>query len=326
MTMWKYFPITRHIYEWCWVRSHVYPSGYMPWRNLFSRTIRWHWRRFTKTLDQPTIIHLPYRPEIEILVTSLRHEYPLFVYHTPLYEAEFFLLPALVQPDMIALNIGAHIGVYTLALAQLLPKGHVYSFEPMLETYQHLRLNIAWNQLRGLIPENVTAYRLAFGDIDGETKLFLESSTMQASLLAQQPLQPYEYVPAARLDTWLKQHSIDSVDLIVIDVEGAEDIVLRHAITLFQQPRQPLILCELNRKFGRQEAIWELLSQFGYRFWRYHSLRNCIEPVSNPYESAIYIHQTHLVHRGYGNVIAAPITWTPPPSPVISLSESHSSI
>ncbi|WP_198018694.1 FkbM family methyltransferase [Chloroflexus sp. Y-396-1] len=225
---------------------------------------------------------------------------------------------------MIALNIGAHIGVYTLALAQLLPEGHVYAFEPVLKTYQHLQLNVAWNQLRGLVPENITTYRLAFGDVDGETRIFLESSTLQSSLLAQQPLQPYERVPVARLDTWLKQHFIDKVDLIVIDVEGAEDIVLRYATALFQQPRQPLIVCEFNRKFGRQVVIWELLSQFGYRFWRYHSLRNCIEPVSSPYESAIYIHQTHLVHRGYGNVIAAPITWTPPSPPVASLAESHS--
>lgn len=316
---WQQFPILRQWYEWRWIKKHLYPAGRVPWSSVLRRAVAWYWRRWKKTLHKPEIIRLAYAPAIEILVTSLWQEYPLFVYRTPLYEAEFFLLPALVQPDMIALNIGAHIGVYTLALSQLLPHGHVYAFEPALATYQLLQLNIAWNQLRGLVPHNVTAYRLALGDIDGEAPLFQEASTMQASLLARHQSQSYELVPVARLNTWLRTHSINRVDLIVIDVEGAEDIILHNGTDLFQQTYQPLIVCEFNRKFGHQVALWELLSQFGYRFWRYCPLRNCLEPVSDPNESAIYVHQTQDVQRGYGNIIAAPATWIPPLPPVVDL-------
>lgn len=311
MRLWRRLPLIRQISEWSWAQQHLYPSGRLPWSALIQRTIAWYWRRISGRLDQPHIIQIPYHPAIELLVPTLRHEYPLFIYRTPLYEAEFFLLPALIKSDMTALNIGAHIGVYTLALAQLMPHGHVYAFEPALATYQQLQINILWNQMRKLVPCNITAYRLAFGDIDGETALFHSSSPMQASLLTTASVQSYELVPVVRLNSWLANHHLARIDFIIIDVEGAEDLVLHHGTDLLQH-YQPIVLCELNRKFGRQVAIWHLLNQFGYRFWRYNARRHCIEPISDPHDPSIYIHQTHQAGRGYGNVIAAPARWTPP--------------
>lgn len=318
--MWRQLPMIKLLTEWRWVRTHIYPAGQVPWIALAQRAMAWYWRRLNGQLDQPGIIQIPYAPVIELLVPSLKHEYSLFMYHTPLFEAEFFLLPALVQPDMIALNIGAHIGAYTLALAQLLPHGHVYAFEPALATYRQLQINILWNQARQLVPQNITTFRLALGNANGETQLFHGASTMQASIMPTTPDQPYERVPIARLDTWLEHHHIHRVDFVVIDVEGAEDVVLSHAANLLQRDCKPLILCEFNRKFGRQVAIWELLCRCGYRFWRYHAQLNQIEPVADPNASAIYIHQTHQAGRGYGNVIAAPASWTPP-HPILTIQQ-----
>lgn len=311
MRLWQRLPLIRHISEWRWVQEHLYPGGRVPWGALIQRTMAWYWRRMSRQLDQPYIIQIQYHPAIELLIPSLKYEQPLFIYRTPFYEAEFFLLPALIKPDMIALNIGAHIGIYALALAQLMPHGHVYAFEPALTTYQQLQINILWNQMRKLVPHNITAYRLALGDTDGEASLFHGSSPMQASLLATASSQPYEQVPVVQLDSWLATHSIGRVDFIIIDVEGAEDIVLRHGTQLLHY-HQPIILCEFNRKFDQQAAIWNLLSRFGYRFWRYHAQRNHIEPISDPHDPSIYIHHTYQLGRGYGNVIAAPATWTPP--------------
>ncbi|WP_298814495.1 FkbM family methyltransferase [uncultured Chloroflexus sp.] len=312
MTIWQQLPFFKHFSEWRWAQRFVYPAGRLPWRALLRRTIEWYWRRLNGSLNQPSIIQIPYAPKIELIVPALAPEYPLFIHRVPLYEAEFFILPSLVKPDMIALNIGAHTGIYALALAQLLPQGFVYAFEPAKTTYQQLQINILWNQMLGLVPDNIATFRLALGAFDGETRLFQEASAMQASLLPVNPSQKYELVPVVRLNTWLREHDIGRVDFILIDVEGAEDIVLTHATDLLQNHHQPLILCEFNRKFGHQTAIWELLGRFGYRFWRYHSHYHRIEPVADPDEPAIYIHQTHLAGRGYGNVIAAPPSWTPP--------------
>ncbi|MEF3274004.1 MAG: FkbM family methyltransferase [Chloroflexus sp.] len=312
MTVWPQVPLIKQFVEWRWAQKFVYPAGQLPWQTLLKRTIEWYWRRVRGVLDQPAILRIPYAPAFECIVPALKHEYSLFIHRLPLYEAEFFILPALVKPDMIALNVGAHIGLYTLALAQLLPRGMVYAFEPAMTTYQQLQINILWNRLRGLVPDNIAAFRLALGACDGEMRLFHESSAMQASLLPRHPAQPYESVPGAQLNTWLRTNHIDRVDFIVIDVEGAEEAVLSHATDLFQQHHQPLILCEFNRKFGQQTVIWEFLSQFGYRFWRYHSRKDQIVPVANPHDPAIYIHQIQQPGRGYGNVIAAPASWVPP--------------
>lgn len=320
MIEWQHLPLLKHYVEWRWAQQYLYPNGQVPWGALLRRTLVWYWLRWSRQLAHPRIIRIQYHPEIELLVPSLTHEYPLFVYHTPLYEAEFFVLPALLKPNMTALNIGAHIGIYTLALAQLLPNGHVYAFEPALETYRQLQVNILWNQMRKLVPLNINTYRLALGDSDGETILFHAASSMQASLFTTYLGQSYEQVPVMRLNSWLATQRISQIDLIIIDVEGAEDIVLQHGTDLLRH-YQPVILCEFNRKFGRQVTIWNLLSQFGYRFWRYHTRRNCIEPVTDPYDPAIYVHQTYHTGRGYGNVIAAPAKWTPPYLAPMSLSK-----
>src|SRR6185312_12382199 len=69
------------------------------------------------------------------------HQIRRGTFRTP--EPEFDLLPQLVRPGSVVIDVGANIGHYTLRLAQLVgPEGRVYAFEPMPKTFDLLCRNV----------------------------------------------------------------------------------------------------------------------------------------------------------------------------------------
>ena len=54
----------------------------------------------------------------------------------------------------IVIDVGAHIGLFSLYASQSCKKGTVYSFEPMNENYKMLKSNLQINNLPNVIVEN----------------------------------------------------------------------------------------------------------------------------------------------------------------------------
>ncbi len=105
-------------------------------------------------------------------------------------------------------------------------------------------------------------------------------------------------VRTAALDNYLRERSIEAVHFIKLDVEGGELDFFKGASKLLQQPRGPVILCELQdiraKAWGhtaRQTA--DFVRDFGYRWFR-PLADGMIEPVPNSPE------------RYEGNFVAVP--------------------
>lgn len=154
------------------------------------------------------------------------------------------LLHGRLPPDAVVADVGAHIGVVTVLLAGLCPKGHVYAFEPVAENHAHLTANIAANHL-----ENVTAQRLAVFDTDGEVSLEYDAVYPGGSHVGRAGAT----VPSVRLDTWAGRAGLDRLDLVKLDVEGVELAVLDGAADTLRRFR-PILVVECNpvalRRFG----------------------------------------------------------------------------
>ncbi|WKZ30977.1 MAG: FkbM family methyltransferase [Candidatus Dojkabacteria bacterium] len=123
----------------------------------------------------------------------------------------------------IILDIGAHIGLATLYFKQQWPGGTVFAFEPNPVAFKLLEENIWQNGL-----QNVEAYNIAIAGSDGKRKLYIpandvswdsNSSFTNGSWSKQEAQQPVE-IEARRLAKILEK--LDKVDLLKIDVEGAE--------------------------------------------------------------------------------------------------------
>lgn len=189
------------------------------------------------------------------------------------------------------LDVGANLGEYARLLAAGLgPEARIDCFEPSAATFA--RLTAALASLPTCRP-----HQLALGAVDGEAVLHTVPGHSQlASLHGELGASVDEQVPVARLDTWAAAEGIDHIELLKIDVEGAELDVLRGAGDLLAGGAVDLVQFEFGRRNQlagtRMEDLFDLLA--GYRLHRLvldglHPLGDYHEGLELPYSATNYV-------------------------------------
>lgn len=151
-------------------------------------------------------------------------------------EIEEELLPAVVDPSRVAVDVGAHAGSYTVRLARIAPK--VFAFEPDTEMADLLR--------RGT-PSHVVVSSDAVSDTAG-TKTFrvpVEAGHASVTLGSLAPLDTTSTIDRQVRTTTLDQLAGEDVGFVKIDVEGHEAEVLAGGRELLRR-RRPVFLLEAN--------------------------------------------------------------------------------
>lgn len=134
------------------------------------------------------------------------------------------LFERLIKPGMVVVDIGAHIGYFTLMAARKVgPTGRVYAFEPGPENYEILVKNIALNECH-----NVTAVPKAVCDTEGTTSFYIHMDTVAHSLYPTTLGRGKStiYVETTSLDRFFEREGWPLVNLIKMDIEGAEAAAL----------------------------------------------------------------------------------------------------
>ena len=197
------------------------------------------------------------------------------------------LFTKLVQPGMVVVDIGAHIGIFTLyALRQLSGHGRVYSFEPTPRTFALLHDNV---QVNGFLESGMVRFdRRAVSDRTGAAAFTAYAAnsghnTLFAGAAAGETL-TVETVP---LDEALVHEP--RIDVIKIDAEGGEPFILRGmARTLAANPEIRIVVefgPEHLRRAGIEPLQWlEELVSLGLRVQRVDDLSG--EPLPLDREGA----------------------------------------
>ena len=185
------------------------------------------------------------------------------------HDLESRYLDRFVAPGDVVVDAGAGLGIYTVGTAKLVGAGgRVLAFEPGRESFPVLERNIKLN-----LPSNVRCFRSALSERDGVARLFHHEN------------RPVSYSPGSRdqaegcweqtrtvtLDAVAEQQGITRLDLLKIDVDGAEELVLKGGRALLRRSR-PTILFEINpggaRRLGlAPDGAWQALAKLGYRFF-----------------------------------------------------------
>lgn len=154
------------------------------------------------------------------------------------------LVELLVVNGDVCIDAGANFGWYTTLMADLAgPSGSVHAFEPVPASFRELQWNTQLLDSRLAVEVN----RLALSDTESETvvMVFDGQPSGHASLVSNgvsgTPVQCW----TIRLDLYLEQRSIESVNFLKVDVEGAELSVLKGATKLFEQAIPPVIVMEM---------------------------------------------------------------------------------
>ena len=109
-------------------------------------------------------------------------------------------------------------------LAGMVPRGHVYAFEASRENFDYLERNLVANGLTNVTAERVAVY-------DGSTdrlELSVAADNTAGSFVSATGHREgdVEVVPAVTLDAGVAARGLERVDLVKLDVEGAEPRVL----------------------------------------------------------------------------------------------------
>jgi FkbM family methyltransferase len=189
---------------------------------------------------------------------SLQRDYLFGLYDT--YELE--LVRRYLRGGGDFVDVGAHIGMYTVAAALVLRgKGRVLAFEPNPAARLQLEANLDLNAC-----ENVVVSKRAVADSVGEALLHVPRTTDPSfSSLEAGRLAEGEHV---RVETTTLDREVEAVRLrpavVKIDVEGSELRVL----TGMEQTlaARPVLLVEVSTESGAE--LEALLGPLGYRAFR----------------------------------------------------------
>jgi FkbM family methyltransferase len=155
---------------------------------------------------------------------------PRYRVHFPeTYDAPVWrYLRAHVKPDQICLNIGAHMGIYALALGRwTAPSGIVFAFEPNPSTRTGLMRHVEMNGLA----DRVEVVPTAISDAPGEGAFYAIAEEAFSRLAGPNPRLSSTDEIRVRLssvDAFCAERRIRP-DWITIDIEGFEIAALRGA-------------------------------------------------------------------------------------------------
>jgi FkbM family methyltransferase len=151
------------------------------------------------------------------------------------------LFTTLLVEGMIVVDIGAHVGYYTLLAARAVgDKGTVFCFEPDPSNYALLLKNIEENNYKNVVP-----VQKAVTDTTGSIKLFIAKDPSGHSIWSHNPKQKSIIVDSTTIDDFFAGRDYP-LHIIKIDVEGAEMAVIQGLRNILAKNRQLSIFTELN--------------------------------------------------------------------------------
>lgn len=267
-----------------------YPQDYK------SRLVQKMRRLFWESIKKPCLIRWLNGLRVYVYPST---EISRAMFLTGYYEPnQFCLLNKILTSGMTFIDVGANIGLYTLfASKKVGEEGTVVAIEPSNREFQRLKMNSEANVLT-----NVRLLQVAISNSQTTAELLVATeensghNTLGAFGYDSVLPQGRERVRIERLDDIVQQERLQRVDVIKMDIEGAEFYALQGAADTLTQFR-PVLLLELSDRTLEHQGcsskrVWEYLTQAGYRIYGYDN------------ESALPVPAQHNHYFDSENIVA----------------------
>lgn len=137
----------------------------------------------------------------------------------------------LLPKNPVIVDAGAHNGSDSIEMCRLFGGASIYSFEPVPEIFEALKLNVARHP-------RILVYNLALSSKTGKQRLYISSGTSDGSSSFLKPKDHLKdhpdvlfdselQVQAISLDDWAAQENVKNVDFMWLDMQGYELEVLK---------------------------------------------------------------------------------------------------
>jgi len=160
--------------------------------------------------------------------------------------------------DHVIIDAGANIGLASVYFANLYPDAIIVSLEPDRSNFRLLEMNTAdYPQIR--------AVNAALWCEDKQLSLFSPNGAHSGFCTLEKnsgSLQECGEVPAVTLDTLMKTQGLETIDVLKMDIEGAEKEVFQSSSTWIDKVNLLLIELHDHYKPGCSEAFYEATKNF----------------------------------------------------------------
>jgi len=208
--------------------------------------------------------HLPFPFAGGKIYLNIHESQMMFARALGMYESnKSHVITTLFKPGMTFIDVGANKGDFSLIASKIAGiEGKVLSFEPEPDNCSWVRKSIEMNNYT-----NIQLFDLALGDSNGKAKLYIGEKSGWHSLVPDQTGRGMGEIEVTTrtLDSLLEEIECPAVDMIKIDVEGAELEVLYGAEKTLSNNENLILLIDLHPHLGVDPvAVCDMLMGFGF--------------------------------------------------------------
>ena len=183
------------------------------------------------------------------------------------------------QPNCVIFDVGAYDGRISKTFFEKFPKAHIHAFEPFPQSFEKLR-NLQKSY------QNLVIHNCAISDSIGNKDLHVNSFAPTNSLYESNTINAYHdnlmktnniiSVKTDTIDNYCKSNSIETIDILKMDIQGGELDALKGALQLLLKGGITYIYVEVEfiEMYKKQPLFLDIanyLKEFGFTLYNlYH--------------------------------------------------------
>jgi FkbM family methyltransferase len=170
------------------------------------------------------------RDQLDIAFRYPSQLIPTLVVFRDLLEPELRLLPAVLGPGAVAVDVGASIGTWAMSAART--GATVHACEPDKVNLEVLDANILSNGL----DSRITTHAIALGEHQGQGSL-ISAERRYLNRVGEAADNTGQNFPVRTLEQFADDLDVDEIDVLKINTAGGERAVMAGALNLFRAER-----------------------------------------------------------------------------------------
>jgi FkbM family methyltransferase len=194
-----------------------------------------------------------------------------------IWDRDVYGLRTLSETPTLVLDIGAHIGIFTLLAAQTWPKARIIACEADPENVVLLEYNVKGRPGIEMVAAAIVGTDVSTISLHAVTDKINRNSGGSSCVRAELDTQRIE-VPALSISRLWQSKSLDRCDLLKLDCEGAEEMILRALAESGVLPRVRHITGEWHSDNEHPETTAAVRRELAQLLSRTHKV-TFVEPV-----------------------------------------------
>lgn len=165
-----------------------------------------------------------------------------------------------IHSNDVIIDIGAHIGIFTIYASQFCNNGKIYSFEPVKENYDLLLNNIELNRL-----EQVKLFNLAVSNTNDDVTIYINDDKSAHSVFPSS--KSSVNVKSITLQNIFEENNISHCNFLKLDCEGAEYEILCNLPTKYFKKIDKIVMeCHfVDKKPELIDRLKQILAKQGFQ-------------------------------------------------------------